>query len=191
MLFRSIEILRGSKKKADAKACLMTGDVSKITFRFQGSIEDAKQLHFTERQTDAILAMQLSQLIGLEIEALKKEITDAEKKIKEYTGLLESPKKMDARMIKDLLEIRDKYATKRKTKIEDFGEVKLKKVEVVKQDVAVLIDRFFYIKIVDKSVFEKNIEQIQKEYRCCALMTTLDRIAIFTEIGRASCRERV
>ena len=176
-----IEILRGSKKKADAKACLMTGDVSKITFRFQGSIEDAKQLHFTERQTDAILAMQLSQLIGLEIEALKKEITDAEKKIKEYTGLLESPKKMDARMIKDLLEIRDKYATKRKTKIEDFGEVKLKKVEVVKQDVAVLIDRFFYIKIVDKSVFEKNIEQIQKEYRCYALMTTLDRIAIFTD----------
>ena len=176
-----IEILRGSKKKADAKACLMTGDVSKITFRFQGSIEDAKQLHFTERQTDAILAMQLSQLIGLEIEALKKEITDAEKKIKEYTGLLESPKKMDARMIKDLLEIRDKYAAKRKTKIEDFGEVKLKKVEVVKQDVAVLIDRFFYIKIVDKSVFEKNIEQIQKEYRCYALMTTLDRIAIFTD----------
>ena len=176
-----IEILRGSKKKADAKACLMTGDVSKITFRFQGSIEDAKQLHFTERQTDAILAMQLSQLIGLEIEALKKEITDAEKKIKEYTGLLESPKKMDARMIKDLLEIRDKYATKRKTKIEDFGEVKLKKVEVVKLDVAVLIDRFFYIKIVDKSVFEKNIEQIQKEYRCYALMTTLDRIAIFTD----------
>lgn len=176
-----IEILRGSKKKADAKACLMTGDVSKITFRFQGSIEDAKQLHFTERQTDAILAMQLSQLIGLEIEALKKEITDAEKKIKEYMGLLESPKKMDARMIKDLLEIRDKYAAKRKTKIEDFGEVKLKKVEVVKQDVAVLIDRFFYIKIVDKSVFEKNIEQIQKEYRCYALMTTLDRIAIFTD----------
>ncbi len=176
-----IEILRGSKKRADAKACLMHGDTSKITFRYKGSEDDAKQLHFTERQTDAILAMQLSQLIGLELEALKKDIQDAEKKIKEYTTLLGSPKKMDARMIRDLQDIKARYAVPRKTKIEDFGEVKLKKVEFVKQDIAVLIDRFFYIKLVDQSVFEKNYEQIQKEYRCYAKMSTADRIGIFTD----------
>ncbi len=176
-----IEILRGSKKKADAKACLMHGDTSNITFRFKGSQADAQQLCFTERQTDAILAMQLSQLIGLELEALKKEIKDAERKIKEYTGLLGSSKKMDEKMIQDMEEIKSKYATPRKTEIQDFGEVKLKKVEVVKQDVAVLIDRFFYIKVVDKSVYDKNLEQIQKEYRCYAEMSTTDRIAVFTD----------
>ena len=176
-----IEILRGSKKKADAKACLMNGDTSNITFKFKGSEADAKQLHFTERQTDAILEMQLSKLIGLEIEALLKDIKECEKKIKEYTSLLSSKKKMSTKMIKDMLEIKEKYAIPRKTKIEDFGEVKLKKEEIVKQDVAVLIDRFYYIKVVDKSVYEKNLEQIQADYRFAVECTTTDRVAIFAD----------
>ena len=72
-----IEILRGSKKVADAKACLMHGDTSNITFRFKGSEADAKFLCFTEKQADAILAMRLQKLIGLEVNALKKELEDA------------------------------------------------------------------------------------------------------------------
>ena len=66
-----IEILRGSTKVADAKACLMHGDTSNIKFRFKGSEADAKFLCFTEKQADAILAMRLQKLIGLEINALK------------------------------------------------------------------------------------------------------------------------
>ena len=68
-----IAILRGAKNLKDAKACLMEGDVSKIRFRVPGFEEDARKLHFTERQATAILEMRLYRLIGLEILALEKE----------------------------------------------------------------------------------------------------------------------
>ena len=105
-----IEILRGSTKVADAKACLMHGDTSNIKFRFKGSEADAKFLCFTEKQADAILAMRLQKLIGLEINALKKELADAEKLIKKYTRLMESRDAMKQQMIDDMLEIKAKYA---------------------------------------------------------------------------------
>ena len=54
-----IAILRGSKNLKDAKACLTQGDISKITFKTPGFEEDAKKLHFTERQAAAILEMRL------------------------------------------------------------------------------------------------------------------------------------
>lgn len=52
-----IAVLRGSKNLKDAKACLMTGDTSNIKFRVSGFAEDAKNLHFTEKQASAILEM--------------------------------------------------------------------------------------------------------------------------------------
>ena len=41
-----IAILRGSKSLKDAKACLISGDVSNIHFRMPGFEEEAKKLHF-------------------------------------------------------------------------------------------------------------------------------------------------
>ena len=67
-----IEILRGSKNLAEAKACLMTGDTGNITFKTQKSKKAASKLSFTERQATAILEMRLYRLIGLEILALQK-----------------------------------------------------------------------------------------------------------------------
>ena len=60
-----IAVLRGSKNMKDAKECLMTGNTEKIRFRVPGFEEDAKNLHFTERQATAILEMRLYKLIGL------------------------------------------------------------------------------------------------------------------------------
>jgi len=175
-----IEILRGAKNKADARECLMRGDTSKIKFRFKGSEADAKELHFTEKQTDAILSMQLSQLIGLEIKALEKDISNANKLIRQYSELLSSPKKMCTQMINDMLEIKKQFATPRKTVIHHFGEVVIKKEDALPEDVAVLIDRFYYIKVIDRALYDKNIELIKSEYRLVSLCQTTDRLAIFS-----------
>ena len=86
-----IAILRGSKNLKDAKACLMAGDTSKITFKAPGFEEDARRLHFTERQASAILEMRLYKLIGLEILALEKGASETLRKIKEYTEILKQP----------------------------------------------------------------------------------------------------
>lgn len=175
-----IEILRGSKSKADAKNCLMNGNIDKIKFRFKGSEEDAKKLHFTERQTDAILSMQLSQLIGLELKSLEKDISAAESLIRKYSGLLSSPKKMCTQMIEDMQEVRNKFATPRRTVIQNFGEVEIKQEEATPEPVAVLIDRFYYIKVIDRALYDKNIEEISNTYRKVILCQNTERLALFT-----------
>ncbi len=83
-----IAILRGSKNLKDAKACLMYGDISNIKFRVPGFEEDAKELHFTEKQASAILEMRIYKLIGLEILSLEKEYKEILRKIKEYEKIL-------------------------------------------------------------------------------------------------------
>ena len=83
-----IAILRGSKNLKDAKACLMNGDTSNIRFRTPGFEEDAKKLHFTEKQAGAILEMRLYKLIGLEILALEKEYKETLRKT--WTGRQEA-----------------------------------------------------------------------------------------------------
>ena len=85
-----IAILRGSKSLKDAKACLVSGDVSNIHFRMPGFEEEAKKLHFTERQASAILEMRLYKLIGLEILALEKEHKETLKRIESYKKILGS-----------------------------------------------------------------------------------------------------
>ncbi len=65
-----IEILRGSKDRAMAKACLTEGKTDGIKFRSKESKIMAAQLMFTEKQANAIMEMGLYKLIGLELEAL-------------------------------------------------------------------------------------------------------------------------
>ena len=68
-----IEILRGSKDRAMAKACLVEGKVDGIKFKSRESRIMAQQLQFSDNQANAILEMRLYKLIGLELEALIRE----------------------------------------------------------------------------------------------------------------------
>ncbi|SEG20096.1 DNA gyrase subunit A [Eubacterium ruminantium] len=179
-----IEILRGSKTVAVAKRCLMTGETEGIHFRFKGSEQDAKELHFTEKQTDAILAMRLSKLIGLEIEALRKELAEAERLIKKYSKLLGSRAEMTRQMISDMEELK-KFAKPRMTEIRDIGEIKIKKAEEKPVEISVLLDRFYYLKCIDRNIYDKNIEQIEKDYRFSVNTMTDDRLIAFSDKGFA------
>lgn len=178
-----IEILRGSKKVADAKACLMHGDISNIKFRYEGSKDDAKLLNFTERQAEAILSMRLQKLIGLEVDLLKKEVANSEKLIKKYNKLLGNEKEMNKQMIEDMLEIKEKYGIPRRSVIKNYGEVVIKETKEAAMDVCILLDRFYYVKAVDSSVYEKNKESIDSDYRYHINCTTDDRICIFANNG--------
>ena len=175
-----IEILRGSATIKEARECLMYGKTDNIKFRYKGSVADAKELHFTEKQTDAILAMRLQKLIGLEVDVLKKELEEAEKKIARYTKLLKSKAAMKKQMISDIEDLKKRYAIPRRTVIEDIGEVIVEKEKVVATEETVLLDRFFYIKSAPRAVFEKNPDVVRKfDVNCMSD----DRIAIFDSDG--------
>lgn len=184
-----IEILRGSKKRADAKACMMYGKTDQIKFRFKGSEADAKLLHFTERQTDAILDMKLSKLIGLELDLLKKELEESRKNIALYESLLGSDRKMKNQIKKDLKAVRDTYGSERKTKIESLEEVVVAKEAVKEQLYYALVDRFHYIKLVDEATYQRNQESILTDFRYCIPIMNTDKMMVFTGSGkRATCK---
>ena len=175
-----IEILRGSSTTKEAKECLMYGKTENIKFRYKGSIADAQELHFTEKQTDAILAMRLQKLIGLEVDILMKELEEAEKKISKYEKLLKSKTAMKKQMITDIEDLKKRYGIPRKSKIESLGEIEIEKEQVVATEETVLLDRFFYIKSAPRNVFEKNPD-IARKFDLNVMST--DRIAIFDSEG--------
>ena len=159
-----IAILRGSKNLKDAKACLMEGDISRINFRVPGFEEDAKQLHFTEKQATAILEMRLYKLIGLEILALEKEYRETLRKIKEYQHILKNRDTMNQVIMEDLDAIKEEFAMIRMTDIEDGKEAVYEEAPVEVQEVAFIMDRFGYCKLLDKSTYERNLETVESEH---------------------------
>ena len=117
-----IEVLRGSKDVAMAKGCLTDGVTEGIRFKSAASEKDASLLHFTEKQADAILAMRLSKLVGLEINALQKEHEETLANIASYEEILTNRGTMAKVIIKDLKALRAEYARERRTELTDAEE---------------------------------------------------------------------
>ena len=178
-----IAILRGAKNLKDAKACLMEGDVSKIRFRVPGFEEDARKLHFTERQATAILEMRLYRLIGLEILALEKEHKETLKKIKRYQEILGSRQTMNQVIKEDLAAIKAEFAVPRKTLIEDGAEAAYDDTAVEVQEVVFVMDRFGYCKLLDKNIYERNQETVDSEQKHVVRCMNTDKICMFTDQG--------
>lgn len=179
-----IEILRGSRSIKDAKACLTDGNTDHITFKNPSSKIMAQQLNFTDRQAQAILEMRLYKLIGLEIEALMKEHDETLENIAKYEDILEHRSSMAKVIIKELTAFKKAYGKERKTVIDNLKEAVVAAKKIEEQDVVFLMDRFGYAKIVDTSVYEKNKEAANAEYRHIFTCKNTDKICIFTDKGQ-------
>ncbi len=179
-----IEILRGSRSIKDAKACLTDGNTDHITFKNPSSKIMAQQLNFTDRQAQAILEMRLYKLIGLEIEALMKEHDETLENIAKYEDILEHRSSMAKVIIKELIAFKKAYGKERKTVIDNLKEAVVAAKKIEEQDVVFLMDRFGYAKIVDTSVYERNKEAANAEYRHIFTCKNTDKICIFTDKGQ-------
>ena len=86
-------------------------------------------------------------------------------------------------IIKDLQAIKKEYARERRTVIDNVEEavVEEKPIEVI--DVAVLIDRFAYARVVDMPTFERNKEAAEQESKKIIFCKNIDKICLFTEKG--------
>ena len=178
-----IEILRGSKNLKQAKACLISGDVSDIKFKSEQSKKDASKLNFTERQSTAILELRLYRLIGLEMLALQKEYEETLAKIAEYEKILGSKKAMANVIKKDLQKIKKEYAIERRTVIEDGKEAAFEEKKIEQQEVMFIMDRFGYAKTIDMAAYERNKEAVHNENKYVFTCMNTDKICIFTDNG--------
>ena len=178
-----IEVLRGSKDRKMAKECLVNGVTDGIKFKSEQSKKDAGLLLFTERQADAILEMRLYKLIGLEIDALRKEYMNTLKNIQDYSEILSNRGTMAAVIIKDLAALKESFDRPRRTEIAEIEEVVIEEKPIVEEDVVVLFDRFFYGKVIDTATYERNIEAATKESKHILFCKNTDKIAMFTDKG--------
>ena len=179
-----IEILRGSKDRAMAKACLVEGKIDGIRFKSKESKIMATQLMFTEKQANAILDMRLYKLIGLEIEALINEHEETLANIYRYEDILARKDAMAQVIINELESIKREYARPRRTVIENAEEAVYEEKKIEEMEVIFLMDRFGYAKTVDLVTYERNKEAADAENKYIVKCKNTGRICLFTNTGQ-------
>ncbi len=177
-----IEILRGSSSVKQAKTCLIEGETEGIRFKSAASAKQAETLLFTEAQADAILAMQLSKLIGLEILKLHEENETLLANIADYEKILSDVRELYKVIKARLREYKKQFAAARKTMLTDAVS-KAYVEKVVEEDLYICIDRFGYTKAVDAGAFGRTSEEARKEFTQIVKIKNTDKLCIFTKAG--------
>ncbi len=157
-----ISIIRGSKDSQEAKEKLMTEHwtatenvchlIDLVSDR-NNKVVDGK-FKFTEAQVKAILEMRLSKLTGMERENLSQEICQLSEAITDYLDTLHNKPKLMGIIRNELQQIKDEYATSRKTEIMDgdLGDINIEDF-IEKKDVLVSVSTGGYIKRTDLSSY--------------------------------------
>lgn len=155
--------------KAEARAHILEGfvialdDIDKVINIIRSSETDveAKErlmetFKLSEKQSEAILEMRLRRLTGLEREKIENELAELRESIAYYKQLLNDTNIVHGVIKDELLEIKSRYSTPRKTKI--TGAVKELDVEdlIAEEEVAVTVTKAGYIKRLPVSTYRQQ-----------------------------------
>jgi DNA gyrase subunit A len=155
----------------------------------------SKGEHFlTGPQADAILAMQLQRLTGLEIEKLAKDYAALVEEIKGYEAILADEKILLQIIRDDINEIKDKYGDKRRTQITASAELLDEEDLIAEESVIVTVSHDGYIKRMPIDTYRRQgrggrgiIGSDTKEgdfIKHLFVASTHDYLLIFTNRGR-------
>ena len=123
-----VDLLKKSRDRADA--------VINLCDRFE----------LTEKQANAILDMRLQRLTSLEVEKLQAELAELEKVIADLKDILANPQRVIDIIKKEMGEIRDKYADKRRSEISiDYSDLDIEDL-IEQEDIVVTVTHDGYIK---------------------------------------------
>ena len=130
-----IKLIRGSKDAEEARSGLM------------------KKFKLTEVQATAILDMQLRRLAALERQKIEDEHKELTAKIKEYKAILADPKKVRKIVKDELVAIKEKFASPRRTDIRaDEADINVEDL-IADDEVVLTVTRSGYIKRVPANVY--------------------------------------
>jgi DNA gyrase subunit A len=108
---------------------------------------------FSEPQVQAILAMNLRRLTGIENEKLEAERVQLEKNIAEYKRILSSRENETEVVIKELLEIKEKFGDERRTEITN-SDASIDDEDLIPQeDIVITLSRGGYVKRLNADTF--------------------------------------
>jgi DNA gyrase subunit A len=172
-----IKTIRASKTQEDAKVNLI------------------KKFGFSDIQATAILDMQLRRLAALEREKIENEYNEIMKLIDQLVAILKDPQKVLDIIVKEIMELKEKFGDGRKTKIYksaigEFSEEDL----VAKEETLITVTHTGYIKRLSslsykaqrrggKGVIGMTTKE-EDEIDHILSATTHDQILFFTDKGR-------
>ena len=171
-----IRIIRGSKDDKTAKDTLM------------------ERFGLTDIQATAILDMRLRRLTGLEKDKLDAEYADLIKEINRYKELLGNDRLMFQVIKDEMLEIKEKYGDKRRSKIKPAAdEIEIEEL-IQKEDILITLTKQGYIKRTPTSMYKvqnrggkgiMGLSQRTDDYvETLFTATTHDDLVFFTNKGK-------
>ena len=194
------------KKKAEARAHILEGllialdNIDEIIKIIRSSYNDAKEklierFNLSEIQAQAILDMQLRRLQGLEKEKIDAEYKELLEKIAYYSSLLADEKLLMGVIRDELIEIKEKYGDKRRTKIiSDSAELDEEDL-IAEEQVCITLTHLGYIKRVSADTYKsqkrggKGITGLttrENDFVKHLIMTsTHDYLVFYTNTGKA------
>lgn len=155
-----VELIKNSQDAAEAKEKLLAKSwpahtvetIIKLVQDKGNIIKDGK-FYFTEVQAKAILDMRLARLTGLEMDKINEELKVLAAEISRYLELLADRSKMLELVKKELIEIKEQFATPRKSTIEESeSEIDIEDL-IPKEDMVVVGTMNGYIKRVALSAY--------------------------------------
>ena len=167
-----IATIRASKNKADSKINLFN------------------KFGFSERQAEAIVMLQLYRLSSTDITTIENEIAELKKQMEYLSLVISDEAELKKVIIKELKEIKDKYASPRKSMIvEQIEDIVIDKIStVIKEDCVVAITRDGYAKRTNMKSYNSSQSKLPGFKDQDALVsiikaTTLDTLLVFTSGG--------
>jgi DNA gyrase subunit A len=156
-LDKVIKIIRASGSRVEARENLYAwGKGTEIVITLDRARLPHEEKGLTLRQIDAILELQLYRLTQLSIDEILKELAEIREKIAEYESILASESKLRAVIVKELIEVRDKYGDARRTQIVDeSAELQLEDL-IADEQVAITVSHQGYLKRTPISIYRQQ-----------------------------------
>lgn len=131
-----ISIIRGSETKEIARENLI------------------QQFHFSDLQTDAILAMRLQTLAGLERQKIENELLEKNIFIADCEDILANPIRIISIVREEMIEIKNKYGDERKTQVIPHGVGEITTMDIIPNEAMVVtLSEIGYIKRMSPNTY--------------------------------------
>ena len=163
------------------------------------TVAEAKQrlkekFNLSEKQTQAILDMRLARLVNLEKEKLEQELKELNEKIDEYNKILASKARQYTVVKREILEIKKRFASKRRSAISKAAKIDLKELKdepIAVQKYMLVLSAGGTIKKVTAKNYSMSNKNLSDGSTLCDIHTSIvecktgDEILIFTNKGNA------
>ena len=173
--------------------------IKKSADKYDANEKLRQKFLLTEKQATAILEMRLQRLTSLEVQKIKEELEALRVIIAEYKAILRSEQKVLDIIKTELTEVKEKYATPRRSEISvDFDDIDIEDL-IEKEDVVISLTHSGYIKRQPVNEYKtqkrggvgvnahktKEDDFVEKMF----ISNTHDNLLFFTSRGRVFCQK--